>query len=354
MRGRPPAPTFRTTFIVIGYLIQRIVTAFFIMLGVSALIFIITQVIPADPARIAAGPGAGQAQVEALRQAMGLDRPLHEQFFSYLRSLTRLDLGRSIRTQQPVMSDLRQFLPATLELLFFSFGVYVLLGISLGVLAAVVHNSVLDVLIRIGSIVGFALPVYVLGLWLQYGLYFRLGWLPSGGRLDILTSPPPRVTSFYLLDSLLAGDIPLFLEVLHHLILPSTTLVLGLIAVATRITRAGMLNELRSKYVQVARLKGISEFAVVVRHALRNSLIPVTTLIGVQFGYLVGGTVIVETIYQWPGIGLYVFRAISSLDYIPVVGVTLITTFIFVSINLLLDLIYPVLDPRISVWGQRR
>src|SRR5690606_31939002 len=163
------------------------------------------------------------------------------------------------------------------------------LGISLGVLAAVTHNSFLDVAIRIGSILGFALPVYVLGLWLQYGLYFKLGWFPSGGRIDILTSAPPRVTSLYLVDSLLAGDVSLFLEALHHLILPSTTLVLGLIAVATRITRAGMLNELRSKYVQVARLKGISEFSVVVRHALRNSLIPVVTLIGVQFGYLIGG-----------------------------------------------------------------
>lgn len=324
------------------------------MLGVSALIFIITQVIPADPARIAAGPGAGEAQVEALRQSMGLDKPIHEQFFTYLRNLTQLDLGRSIRTQQPVVSDLRQFLPATIELLLFSFGIYVLLGISLGVLAAVTHNSFLDVAIRIGSILGFALPVYVLGLWLQYGLYFKLGWFPSGGRIDILTSAPPRVTSLYLVDSLLAGDVSLFLEALHHLILPSTTLVLGLIAVATRITRAGMLNELRSKYVQVARLKGISEFSVVVRHALRNSLIPVVTLIGVQFGYLIGGTVIVETIFQWPGIGLYVFRAISSLDYIPVVGVTLLTTFIFVTINLLLDLVYPLLDPRISVWRQKR
>lgn len=338
----------------IGYVIQRIITAFFIMLGVSALIFIITQVIPADPARIAAGPGAGEAQVEALRQSMGLDRPIHEQFFTYLRNLTQFDLGRSIRTQQPVVSDLRQFLPATIELLLFSFAIYVLLGISLGVLAAVTHNSFLDVAIRIGSILGFALPVYVLGLWLQYGLYFKLGWFPSGGRIDILTSAPPRVTSLYLIDSLLAGNFPLFLEALHHLILPSTALVLGLIAVATRITRAGMLNELRSKYVQVARLKGISEFSVVVRHALRNSLIPVVTLIGVQFGYLIGGTVIVETIFQWPGIGLYVFRAISSLDYIPVVGVTLLTTFIFVTINLLLDLIYPLLDPRISVWGQKR
>lgn len=338
----------------IGYVIQRIITAFFIMLGVSALIFIITQVIPADPARIAAGPGAGEAQVEALRQSMGLDKPIHEQFFTYLRNLTQLDLGRSIRTQQPVVSDLRQFLPATIELLLFSFGIYVLLGISLGVLAAVTHNSFLDVAIRIGSILGFALPVYVLGLWLQYGLYFKLGWFPSGGRIDILTSAPPRVTSLYLVDSLLAGDVSLFLEALHHLILPSTTLVLGLIAVATRITRAGMLNELRSKYVQVARLKGISEFSVVVRHALRNSLIPVVTLIGVQFGYLIGGTVIVETIFQWPGIGLYVFRAISSLDYIPVVGVTLLTTFIFVTINLLLDLVYPLLDPRISVWRQKR
>ena len=338
----------------IGYIIQRIITAFFILLGVSALIFVITQVIPADPARIAAGPGAGEEQIEALRTAMGLDRPVYEQFYRYLSGLTQLELGRSIRTQQPVLNDLIQFLPASLELLLFSFVIYIIFGISFGVLAAVTHNSVVDVLIRIGSIVAFAMPVYVLGLWMQYGLYFQLDWFPSGGRIDILTSPPPRVTTFYLIDSLLAGDIPLFLEALHHITLPALTLILGLIAVATRITRAGMLNELRSKYVQVARLKGISEVSVVVKHALRNSLIPVTTLMGVQFGYLIGGTVIVETIFQWPGIGLYVFRAISSLDHVPVIGVTLITTFIFVSINLLLDLIYPILDPRIAVWGERR
>lgn len=338
----------------IAYLFQRIVSAIFILLGVSALIFLITQVIPADPARIAAGAGAGEAQVEALRVAMGLDQPVYVQYANYLQRLTHLDFGKSIRTQQPVREDLKRYLPASLELLLFSFVLYAVLGVSLGVIASVVHNSFLDILIRIFSIIGFAVPVYVLGLWLQYSLYFRMDWFPSGGRLDILTSPPPRITSFYLVDSLLAGDVPLFLESLHHIALPAITLILGLMAVAARITRAGMLTALRSKYVQVARLKGISEKRVVLKHALRNSLIPVVTLLGVQFGYLIGGTVIVETIFQWPGIGLYVFRAITSLDYVPVVGVTLITTFIFVTINLLLDLIYPILDPRIARWDERR
>ena len=324
------------------------------MLGVTALIFVMTQVIPADPARVAAGPGAGEAQVEALRQAMGLDRPVPEQFLRYLSGLTRLDLGRSIRTQQPVLNDIIQFLPASLELILFSFTIYGVLGISLGVLAAVNHHSTVDIIIRIGSIAAFAVPIYVLGLWLQYLLYFQLDWFPGGGRLDILTSPPPRVTGFYLIDSLLAGNLPLFFEALHHITLPALTLLLGLIAVATRLTRAGMLTELRSKYIQVARLKGLPERTVIIKHALRNSLIPVVTLMGLQFGYLIGGAVIVETIFQWPGIGLYLFRAISALDYVPVIGVTLIVTFIFVTVNLLLDLIYPLLDPRIAVWGERR
>ncbi|MCB9077860.1 MAG: ABC transporter permease [Anaerolineaceae bacterium] len=324
------------------------------LIGVTALIFVMAQVIPADPARIAAGPGAGKAQVEALRQAMGLDRPVPEQFLRYLSGLTRLDLGRSIRTQQPVLNDIVQFLPASLELIFFSFAIYIVLGLSLGVLAAVNHNNAVDLMIRVGSIVAFAVPIYVLGLWLQYGLYFQLDWFPGGGRLDILTSPPPHVTGFYLIDSLWAGNLPLFFEALHHIALPALTLLLGLIAVATRLTRAGMLTELRSKYIQVARLKGLPERTVIIKHALRNSLIPVVTLMGLQFGYLLGGAVIVETIFQWPGMGLYLFRAISALDYVPVIGVTLIVTFIFVTVNLLLDLIYPLLDPRIAVWGERR
>jgi peptide/nickel transport system permease protein len=311
-------------------------------------------VIPADPARIAAGPTAGPAQVESLRRAMGLDRPAPEQYLRYLQGIVQLDFGRSIRTQRAVADELLLYLPASLELILFSFALYTVIGIGLGALAAVQHNSWIDIGIRIVSVVAFAIPVYVLGLWLLYGLYFQLDWFPSGGRLDIQTRPPAPVTSLLLIDSLIAGNIPVFLEALHHLLLPALTLTLGLLAIATRITRSGMLNELNSKYVQVARLKGVREFNVVTRHALRNSLIPVLTLMGVQFGYLVGGTVIVETIFQWPGIGLYAFRAITALDYAAVMGVTLIATFIFVMTNLFLDLLYPVLDPRIAVWGERR
>ncbi|HZQ06780.1 MAG TPA: ABC transporter permease [Anaerolineae bacterium] len=336
------------------YVIQRLLSAVLILLGVSVLTFTISHIIPADPARIAAGPTAGQAQVEALRKAMGLDRPAPEQYLIYLQGILHFDLGRSIRTQQPISEEIVRYLPATLELILFSFVLYTIIGIALGAIAAVKHNSWMDILIRVVSIVAFAVPVYVLGLWLLYGLYFQLGWFPSGGRLDIKTTPPPHVTNFFLIDSLLAGNIPVFLESFQHLILPALTLTLGLLAIATRITRSGMLNELNSKYVQVARLKGVTEWSVVVKHALRNSLIPVLTLMGVQFGYLIGGTVIVETIFQWPGIGLYTFRAITSLDYAAVMGVTLIATFFFVMTNLGLDLLYPVLDPRIAAWGERR
>ena len=319
------------------------------MLGVTALIFVMTQVIPADPARVAAGPGAGEAQVEALRQAMGLDRPVPEQFLRYLSGLTRLDLGRSIRTQQPVLNDIIQFLPASLELILFSFTIYGVLGISLGVLAAVNHHSTVDIIIRIGSIAAFAVPIYVLGLWLQYLLYFQLDWFPGGGRLDILTSPPPRVTGFYLIDSLWAGNLPLFFEALHHMALPAITLVLGLIAVATRLTRAGMLTQLRSKYVQVARLKGLPERTVIIKHALRNSLIPVVTLMGLQFGYLIGGAVIVEQVFQMPGLGQLAVGATTQGDIPIVMGLVVATALIVILVNLIIDIAQGLLNPKVRL-----
>jgi peptide/nickel transport system permease protein len=284
---------------------------------------------------------------------MGLDQPLHVQFFNYVKGLTRLDFGRSVITRRPVRDDLVRYFPATVELIVAAFALYLLVGIPAGVIAALTRGRWPDLLIRVVSIIGYAVPLFVTALWLQYGFYFKLGLFPSGERLPVLTTPPERVTGFYTIDSLLAGDFDLFLTTLHHLSLPAMSLAISLTAIAMRFTRASMLNELSMDYVKMARLKGLRRFAVVVKHALRNSLIPVVTITGIQLGYFIGGSVLIETVYQWPGVGFYAYRGILNFDYAPVMSVTLVTSFFFVMINLVIDLLYPILDPRISLTGRR-
>jgi peptide/nickel transport system permease protein len=228
-----------------------------------------------------------------------------------------------------------------------------LIGIPLGVLAALTSGRWPDLMVRLFANVGYAVPLFLTALWLQYFLYYKLGWFPSGERLPPLIAPPPTVTGFYVIDSLLAGDLWLAWQSIYHLILPASALALSLLAIAARFTRASLLTELDKEYVRIAHVKGISRSRVVVRHALRNSLIPVVTMTGIQFGYFVGGSVLVETVFLWPGLGLYAFNSINALDYEPIMGVTLVTSFVFVMTNLVIDLLYPVLDPRIKMAGRR-
>jgi peptide/nickel transport system permease protein len=266
--------------------------------------------------------------------------------------LARLDLGRSIITQRPVKDELAQRFPATFELIFVAFFLYLVIGIPLGILSALAAGRWSDFGIRVFSVVGYAIPLFVTALWLQYFLYYQLGWFPSGERLPVIVSPPARVTGFYLVDSLLAGNLSLFSASVRHITLPALALALGLIAVATRFTRASMLTELNKDYIKMGHLKGLKKADVIVRHALRNSLIPVVTITAIQFGYLVGGSVLVEAVFLWPGVGFYAYNSVLNLDYAPIMGVTLVTSFIFVMTNLLIDLVYPVLDPRIKLAGR--
>lgn len=336
----------------IVYVLRRLAFLVLISFGVTLMTFVISRVIPGDPARLAAGPGADRAQVDAIRAALGLDLPLHEQYFRYLDNLVRGDLGISVVTRQPVAEELERRLPATIELVVVSFGVYLVIGIVLAVVAATARHWVADALVRIAATSAYAIPSFVLALWLQILLFFHLGWFPSSGRLSIHTASLESVTGFLLIDSLLAGRPDAFVDALRHLALPLIALTLGLVAIAVRLIRATFLTELTKDYVKMARLKGLSEWTIVRRHVLRNSLVPSLALFGIQFGYLVGGTVVIETIFSWPGIGAYAFDSIIALDYAPVVGVTLVTTAIFVLVNFAIDLLYPVVDPRIRLWGE--
>jgi peptide/nickel transport system permease protein len=262
--------------------------------------------------------------------------------------VVQLDLGDSIRTRRAVMSDLRHFLPATLELILISFGIYVVLSITLGILAATHPSGFVDLGIRLSVISGSAIPVFWLAIVLQLLFYTRLGWLPIGGRIGVHESSPPFLTGFFTIDSLAAGDFALFGSVLKHLILPVTTIVLSLLAVGTRLTRATVLEELSKPYVRVAASKGLSARRILFRHVLKNTLNPIITVTSVQLAYLLAWTILIEAIFNWPGIGLYAYDSFQALDYNPIMGLTLVVSVAFVLINLITDLIYPLIDPRIA------
>jgi peptide/nickel transport system permease protein len=333
------------------YILRRLVFLVVICFGVTLVTFLLSHVVPGDPARLVAGPGADKAQILAIRARFGLDKPLVPQYFRYLKNLFHGDLGMSIVSREAVTSDIRTRLPATLELVVASFFVYLTVGLSLAALAATTRMRSIDVSIRVLSTAAFAVPAFVLALWLQIIFFFHLGWLPSSGRLDVTTTPPPHLTGFYLVDSIAAGQWGTFWDAARHLVLPGAALTLGLLAIAVRLTRATILAELDKDYVKMLRLKGLSEAVIMRRHVLRNALVPSLALFGIQFGYLIGGTVVVETIFGWPGLGSYAFDSVAALDYAPVMGVTLVVTAIFVTVNFAIDLLYPLIDPRIRLWG---
>lgn len=308
--------------------------------------FVLSRIVPADPARLAAGLQAGPEQVAEVRHVLGLDRPLPEQYGSYMVGLARLDFGRSIQSRQPVAEDLKLYLPSTLELVLAAFVVYVVLGVAAGVVWAVWPKGVHAVAIRLLSIVGVAVPVFWVGLLLQLVFAARLNWLPVAGNLEYQAYDVPLRSGVGTLDALLAGNLAAFGNALEHLVLPVTTLVLGQFALAARLTRASLAHQLEQPYVRTARARGVAEWRVVAVDALRNALNPVVTMLGLQFGWLLGGTILVEVTFSWPGLGLYAFNSFRTFDYDPIMAITLITTIAFVLANELVGLIYPVLDPR--------
>ena len=333
------------------YLGRRLGLALIALFGVILTAFLVAHSVPADPLATVLSEQATKDPTirAAFVKRWGLDRSLPEQFVAYLTNVLRGDLGESFTTRRPVLQDLKQFLPATIELSFAALAVAVCFGVPLGVWAAVRHNHAVDHAARAVSLVGGASPIFWTGLIALYFFYYLLGWAPGPGRLDGHQTMPPRVTGFLLIDSLVAGDSELFASALRHLVLPALVLGWFIMALIARTTRSSLLEVLGADYVRTARAKGLREGLVVGFHALRNALIPVVTVIGLTFASLLSGAVLTETVFAWPGIGRYAVTASTRLDYPAILGVTMLTAVIYIVVNLIVDLLYGVLDPRIRV-----
>lgn len=329
------------------FILKRTVFMALMLAGLLAITFTISHVAPGDPARLAAGPNANESMVETIRQEYGLDKPLPLQFGRYFLGVLSGDLGKSITTTRPVAADLLRYFPATLELVLFSMMLSVGLGIALGTLAATFQNRWIDHVIRFISTSGVALPMFGLAMLLKYIFAQRLEWLPLGGRMDLLDTPPHAITSFYTLDSLLAGDVGLFFTTLSFMIMPALALAAPALASIIRVNRAEMLEVLRQDYIVATRAHGVRPWRIVAIYALRNAMLPTLAMIGLRFGWMLGGTVLVESVFDWPGVGQYAVQATVNSDYQPIMGATLLLGASFMLINFAIDIIYGVLDPRV-------
>ena len=317
------------------------------LFGLLCLTFAIARVLPGDPARLAAGPDANEDMVETLRAKYGLDQPVPVQFVRYLRGVLVGDLGQSLRSRNAVADDLLRYFPNTFELVTLSLLLAVALGIPLGMLSAVYKDTWVDHTVRIVSVSGVALPAFWLGLMLQLVIALHLGLLPLGGRLPLTASPPEPITHLLLVDALLRGQGDTLVAALRHAVLPVVTLCFPALTSIMRVNRAEMIETLKQDYIQSARAQGFSGLRIVTRYALRNAMIPTLTMIGLRYGWMLGGTVLVETVFDWPGIGLYAVNAAVSSDFQPIMGVTLLIGVNFMLANLLVDFAYGWLDPRI-------
>jgi len=330
------------------YFARRIILLIPVLIGVSIMTFSISRVVPGDPVRAMVGMDASKEVIDNIKRKYGFDKPLPEQYFIYMWGLLRGDMGLSIRSRRPVLDDVKTYLPATFELAFVALLLSSLIGIPLGVVSAVRQDKAVDHITRILALIGVSAPSFWLGLLVQLLFYRKLGWLPYGARIDSVIGPPKTITTSYLLDSLLTANIPAFISSLKHIAMPAFVLAYGGLASVTRLQRASMLEVIRKDYITVARAKGLSERRVVYVHALRNALIPVITIIGLRFGWMLGGSFIVEFIFNWPGLGYYGTTAITTLDFNAIMGVTLILTVSYLVVNLIVDVIYIFVDPRIQ------
>lgn len=303
---------------------------------------------PADPARMMAGPRASKTSVDQVRHDYGLDKPVPIQYINYVKGVAQLDFGVSFTSRKPVRDDLRRYLPATVELGLYAFILSTLIGVPLGVASAVKRDSLVDHLSRFVSISGLALPVFWLALMVQFVFFGKLGWLPDGQRLPIGVDPPQNLTSLYAVDALLTGNWHVLKLSAEHLVMPVVVLAYGSLAVVTRMVRGGMLEVLNQDYIRTARAKGLANDAVIIRHAMKNALLPTVTSLGLQIGLLLSGAFLVEIVFSWPGIGRYAVDAIQHIDYNAIMATTLIIALIFVLMNLVVDVLYLFLDPRIS------
>jgi peptide/nickel transport system permease protein len=331
------------------YILRRLILLIPMLLGISLVLFLIFNLVQIDPLVMIVGERAMDKPevVEAARIRWGLDRPVWEQYLTYVVNMLRGDFGDSFLTKRPVVTDLTLFLPATIELAVSSLLFAGIIGIPLGVIAGLRHRGWIDRFTWLVSLLNASLPPFWTGLIFLTIFYFNLGIAPGPGRLDARMIDPQRITGLYTLDSLLTGNLPAFLSTLHHLMLP--TLILGgfTLAIVLRVTRAAIIEEMRRDYVRTARGKGLRERQVVIRHALRNVLIPLVTILGLAFAGLLSGAVMTETVFDWPGLGQYLVKAAVNFDYPAIQGGTILIAVIYVIVNMLVDILYGVLDPRV-------
>ncbi|MDR7079560.1 peptide/nickel transport system permease protein [Neobacillus niacini] len=329
------------------YTIRRLLMLIPVLFGMTLVVFFIIRAIPGDPAQVILGQQATKEAIAALTEKLGLNDPWYIQFVEYVKGLLTGDLGESLRSSTPISEEIWPYLAATLELSLAAMIIAIVIGVNAGIISAWFQNSWFDYSAMVVALIGISIPVFWLGLMEQWLFSLELGWLPSTGREDV-RNPVEAITSLYLIDTLLNGRWDQFGEVVRHLILPSITLATIPMAIIARITRSSMLEVMRSDYIRTARAKGMRMFWVVYKHSLKNAVIPVLTVIGLQIGLLLGGAILTETIFGWPGIGRYIYEAIGYRDY-PVIqsGILIIAT-IFILINLVVDLLYVAIDPRIK------
>jgi ABC-type dipeptide/oligopeptide/nickel transport system permease component len=320
------------------------------LIGVVIVTFLLTRALPGDPAAYFAGPAADKQAVEQVRANLGLDKPLVVQFGRYVTDLFRGDLGNSLSTGQPVVTEIRNRLPASAELTLFGLILSMAIAVPLGILAAVKQGSWIDHTCRIVATAGVSLPVFFTGLLLVYFFYFKLGWSPAPlGRLDAFATAPPKITGFFLLDSLFTGQWETFRAALSQLLLPGFTLCIFSLAPIARMTRASMLAVLASEFVRTARASGLDDRTVIITYAFRNAMLPVITTLGMVFSFLLGANVLVEKVFAWPGIGSYAVEALITSDFAPVQGFVLTMAVLYVVLNLIIDILYGVIDPRVRL-----
>ncbi|RXT06530.1 ABC transporter permease [Ammoniphilus sp. CFH 90114] len=329
-------------------IMKRLALLLLVVFGVTLTTFMISHIIPGDPARMIVGQRATEETLQQVRKQLGLDQPVWVQYFHYMKDLLAGDLGTSIRTQKPVVDDLIAFFPATLELALLAFFFAIIIGVPLGILAAVKKDTFWDHSSRVFAISGVSTPVFWSGLVMILIFYGYLNWFPATGRLDIGINPPTRITGLYLVDSILTLDWIAFKNSLWHIIIPAITLSYAQLATVTRQVRASMIEVLGQEYIRTAVANGISGPFLLFGYALRNALIPTITVVGLSFGSLLGGAVVTETIFGWPGMGKYVVESIAYLDFPAMMGFTLVIACGYVLINLIVDLTYYMLDPQIK------
>lgn len=329
------------------FILRRLILLVPVFIGLTVIMFVIARLLPGDPVALAAGPNATQAEIARYAADFGLDQPVAVQYWRYVTGLASGDFGTSILTRRPVAADLLAYLPATLELVVAAMALAVIVGIPAGLAAAVWRNRWPDYTSRVAALAAISMPRFFLGLLLQLVFAMWLYMLPLGGRYPIILDPPPFVTGFLTIDSLIAGDLTAFVTAWRHLLLPALAMSLSPLATIMRMMRASTIEVLQQDYVMTARALGLPQWQIIFKYTARNAVSATLTVIGLYFGWLLGGTVLVETVFDWPGLGLYATKAVVSQDFMPVIGVALVIGLLFVLANLLIDILYGLFNPKV-------